>query len=126
MYDVGNFTHPHPTPALCASRGQVLNDVTKECVTPAPPPPPSAKQIEEARKVRADFDLVQRCDPSVKARYDEAISELSSETVEYMQRSHQNETAQEFAAHNDITRLIMRLQAERLQACRAAVTGANK
>jgi hypothetical protein len=35
MYDVGNFTHPHPTPALCASRGQVLDLSIEDCVTPA-------------------------------------------------------------------------------------------
>lgn len=38
MYDVGNFTHPHPTPALCASRGQVLDMSIEDCVTPAAPP----------------------------------------------------------------------------------------
>jgi len=34
MYDVGNFTHPHPTLALCASRGQVLDSTTLECAPP--------------------------------------------------------------------------------------------
>ena len=34
MYDVGNFTRPHPTPALCASRGQVLDMSIEDCATP--------------------------------------------------------------------------------------------
>jgi len=121
MYDVGNFTHPHPTPALCASRGQVLDMSVEDCVTPSPPPLPTPFQIEQSRKAQADLNLLQHCDPRIRARYDEAIAQLSNETVEYMQHSHQNETVQEFVAQNDITRLSMRLQAERLQACRDAL-----
>jgi hypothetical protein len=42
MYDTGGFV-AHPTPALCASRGQVLDDGTKDCVTP-----PSAPSLAPA------------------------------------------------------------------------------
>ena len=122
-YDVGNFTHPHPTPALCASRGQVLDMSIQDCVTPAPPAPPSAAQIEQSQRMRADFDLLQRCDISVRGRYDATIAKLSDEIAEYMRHSHQNETAQEYANQNDISRMSIQLQAERLQACRRAAKG---
>jgi hypothetical protein len=70
--------------------------------------------------MRADQDLLRRCDPKIREHYDAAISQLSNETAEYMRHSRQNETAQGFASQNDIERLNVRLQAERLQACRAA------
>lgn len=46
MYDTGSFV-AHPTPALCASRGQVLDSTTLDCVTPPLPPPPSPMQIAQ-------------------------------------------------------------------------------
>ncbi len=69
---------------------------------------------------KANQELLARCDPRVKARYDAVISQLSNLTVEYMQHSRANETAQGFAAQNDIVRTTMRLQAERLEACKSA------
>ena len=50
MYEVGNFTRPHPTQALCASRGQVLDMTIEDCVTPPPPPPPSPMQVAQAQQ----------------------------------------------------------------------------
>jgi hypothetical protein len=79
-------------------------------------------QIEQSQKMQADRDLLQRCDTSIRGRYDAAIAKLSDEIVEYMQHSRQNETAQDFANQNDIQRLSIQLQAERLRACRNAVT----
>jgi hypothetical protein len=35
VYEVGNFVRPHPTQALCASRGQVLDMTIEDCVTTA-------------------------------------------------------------------------------------------
>jgi len=37
MYDTGSFVQ-HPRPEFCASRGQVLDPTTLQCVTPAQPP----------------------------------------------------------------------------------------
>jgi hypothetical protein len=34
VYEVGNFVRPHPTPTLCASRGQVLDMTIEDCVVP--------------------------------------------------------------------------------------------
>jgi hypothetical protein len=53
MYDAGNFTHPHPTPALCASRGQVLDSATLECVPPLARPPQTMAQAEQSQKSQA-------------------------------------------------------------------------
>ena len=33
VYEVGNFVRPHPTQALCASRGQVLDMTIEDCVS---------------------------------------------------------------------------------------------
>lgn len=38
VYEVGNFVRPHPTQALCASRGQVLDMAIEDCAAPASPP----------------------------------------------------------------------------------------
>jgi hypothetical protein len=40
VYEPGDFFHPHPSAELCASKGLVLDSVTKECVPPPPPPLP--------------------------------------------------------------------------------------
>ena len=45
VYDAGNFIRPHPTPALCASRGLVLDVSAGECG-----PPPSAFPLPVAEK----------------------------------------------------------------------------
>jgi hypothetical protein len=37
VYEVGNFVRPHPTQALCASRGQVFDTAIEDCVTPSSP-----------------------------------------------------------------------------------------
>lgn len=50
MYEVGNFVRPHPTQALCASRGQVLDMSIEDCVTPPPPPPPTPAQVAQAQQ----------------------------------------------------------------------------
>lgn len=47
VYDTGNFIHPHPTPALCASRGQMLDAATEACVMPPPPPPLTPVQVTQ-------------------------------------------------------------------------------
>jgi hypothetical protein len=46
MYDTGSFIQ-HPRPELCASRGQVLDPNTLDCVTPPPPPPPTPMQVAQ-------------------------------------------------------------------------------
>lgn len=48
-YDAGSFV-AHPTPAVCASRGQVLDANTLDCVTPPPPPPPTSMQVAQAQQ----------------------------------------------------------------------------
>lgn len=63
MYDVGNFTHPHPTPALCASRGQVLDMSIEDCVTSAasqPMPAVAAAFSNEAETYEQDKILGDR------------------------------------------------------------------
>jgi hypothetical protein len=41
-YDVGNFTRPHPTAALCASRGQQYDADAQECFLSQPSSPAAA------------------------------------------------------------------------------------
>jgi hypothetical protein len=84
-------------------------------------------QLEQQKiQFKADQALLARCDPKVKAPYDAAISQLSNETAEYMQLSHANESAQMFVAQNDISRQSIRLQAERVQACRNTETSTRR
>ena len=77
-----------------------------------------ATQFERRRALqKTERDLLARCDPRIKARYDALIGPLANETAEYTRHSRRNETAQEFAAYADHERLIAWLQAEKLQAC---------
>jgi hypothetical protein len=78
-----------------------------------------AQQDRQAQldKENAEQKRLARCDPKIKAHYEAAISELSNQTAEYWQHSHQNETAQGFSNYADTNRLIFRLHDEELQAC---------
>jgi hypothetical protein len=48
VYEVGNFVRPHPTQALCASRGQVLDMTIEDCVAPASSQPVIAASTASA------------------------------------------------------------------------------
>jgi hypothetical protein len=52
MYDTGSFVQ-HPKPELCLSRGQMLDPITLQCVTPPPPPPPTQAQVEQSQRANA-------------------------------------------------------------------------
>jgi hypothetical protein len=69
MYDVGNLTHPHPTPSLCASRGQVLDSTTLECMTPPPPPLPTTAQLAQAQQSNAITSERNACESAATAKF---------------------------------------------------------
>jgi hypothetical protein len=60
MYEQGNFVRPHPTQALCASRGQVLDMGIEDCVTPTPPPPPPATPMQVAQAQQSNAVTTER------------------------------------------------------------------
>ena len=70
-YDVGNFTHPHPSAGLCASLGQELDMNTKQCVTPFPRPPPVAQTAQAPVLAEAPTDIT----ASLSAEQREAIGD---------------------------------------------------
>lgn len=111
---------PDSEVAACLSQGTYMDMRTRRCAVLPKPPPPTAAQIEQSQRINADLVLLQRCDPRIRARYDDIISQLDMETVNYWRYSHQDETAQEFSAYADHERLRMQLHDERLQACRSA------
>jgi hypothetical protein len=125
---VVNAVLPLPDSELppCLSQGKYMDRNTRQCTAMPAPPAPTAVQVEASRNAQAEWELVQHCDPRIRARYDAAISQLSNEAAEYMRHSHQNERAQDFATQNDIQRMNMRLQDERLQACRSAAASTSR
>jgi len=74
MYETGSFA-PHPTRALCASHGQVLDDATKDCVTPPPPPPPTPAQIEYSKKASDATREVNACITAADAKFHRQLEE---------------------------------------------------
>jgi hypothetical protein len=56
VYETGNFVRPHPTQALCASRGQVLDMTIEDCVTPPPPTPMQVAQAQQSDAIKRERD----------------------------------------------------------------------
>lgn len=112
---------PQAEMEACLAQGTYMDIRTRKCAVIPPPLLPTAAQIEEIpRKINADIMLLQHCEPMIKARYDQIISQMDSETVNYWRYSHQNETPQEFSAYAEHEQLRTQLRTERLRACRNA------
>jgi hypothetical protein len=70
MYEVGNFVRPHPTQALCASRGQILDMKIEDCITPAPLPPPTPEQAVQAQRANAVTSERNACVSTASAKFE--------------------------------------------------------
>jgi len=77
VYETGNFIRPHPTPELCASRGQVLDMAVEDCVTPAPravaqvqPPAPTPVQVEQPQGSNAAMRERNECVAAAIKKYE--------------------------------------------------------
>jgi hypothetical protein len=69
VYEAGNFVRPHPTQALCASRGQVLDLKIEDCVTPPPPPLPAPEQAAHTQRANVITSERNACVSNASAKF---------------------------------------------------------